>query len=201
MTAIIKRPRKGEMPWLSEKERIRAREYLISAGYDVDRMPKLIWPDDAVSATHDNPYAPWKFTTRSDVLKARKERMEHCLWWKREYGIIEIRALYVWVFWCPGISGIFEGLWTYLIGIGREYCGGGYKGQLNGRHLERVMELFPLVDKPLIPDWRYYEQWRERFVKKYPSKTKWCGKPQGKAPVWAKVKGDHIEEILGRAEW
>ena len=67
--------------------------------------------------------------------------------------------------------------------------------------LERVMELFPLIDKPLFPDWRYYEEWQRRFIKKYPAKKKWCGRKQGKAPVWAIVEygNGNILEITGRA--
>ena len=203
MSSFIIRPKKGHRPlWqLSEAGYAKAKEHLLAAGIDIDRSPKIDWPDDAVSAHREHIYAHWEYTTRSDVLKARKERMERCLWWKREYSVVQRRALYVWVFWCPGISGIFEGLWTYIVGIGRDYHGGGYKGQVEGHCLEKVMELFPLVDKPLFPDWRYYDQWQEQFIKKYPAKTKWCGKPQGKAPVWALVKGGTVREILGRAQW
>ena len=197
MTTLIKRPPKGSKPLFNEDQRRRAKEYLKSVGHDIDRMPKLIWPDDAVSASQEHPYAPWEFMTRSDVLRARKERMQHHLWWKRDYGTTEIRALYVCVFWCPGISGIFEGWWTYFFGIGRDYRGNGYKGDVAGRQLDEVMKLFPLVDRPLFLDWRYYDEWQKQFVKKYPARKKWCGKPQGKAPIWAEVEGNQVIKILG----
>ena len=197
MTTVIKRPPKGSKPLFNEDQRRRAKEYLKSVGHDIDRMPKLIWPDDAVSATQEHPYAPWKFTTRSDVLRARKERMQHQLWWKRDYGTTEIRALYVWVFWCPGAFGFaFRGLWTYLVGIGRKYNGGGIKGNVVGRLLDEVISLFPLVDKPLFPDWRYYNQWQEEFIKKYPTRKK----RSGKAPIWAEVEGNQVIKILSRAQ-
>ena len=188
-------------PIFSEAARQRVIEHLKEAGIDFERIPKLIWPEGAISASQKDRYAPWEFRYKSDILREKKKGMERNLWWKREYKKTETRALYVWVFWCPGISGIFEGLWTYLVGIGSNYHGGGYKGQLEGHLLEKVMELFPLVDKPLFPDWRYYDQWQKQFIKRYPAKKKWCGKPQGKSPIWAEIRGDNIREILSRAQW
>ena len=186
---------------LSEEARRRAREYLLSRGWREEQLKPIEWPEDAVSAYRPHIYAPWQFTTKTDIKRMKRESMEHNLWWKREYGVTHRKPLYVWVFWCPGISGFFEGLWTYIIGLGREYRGGGYKGDLSGHLLDEVMRLFPLVDRPLFPpDYQYYESWRRAFIKKY-QRGRWCGKPQGKAPIWAKVKGSSIIKILGRAEW
>ena len=203
MSSIVRRPKKGSRPhWqLSGAQYAKAKEQLLAAGIDMDRSPKINWPEGSVSASRDYMYDQWKYRYKSDILREKKERMESRLWWKREYGVVQRRALYVWVFWCPGISGLFEGLWSYIKGIGKEYHSGGKKGDLDGLLLDKVMELFPLVDKPLFPDWRYYEEWRKQFIKKYPSRTKWCGKQQGKAPVWAEVEGDSVNKILRRAEW
>jgi len=185
---------------LSDEARERAREYLLSAGYREKDLKPIVWPEDAVNAYKEHPYAPWEFTTKADILRGKRERMENCLWFKREYGVTHRKPLYVWVFWCPGISGLFEGLWTYIVGLGRDYQGGGYKGQLEGYLLDDVMRLFPLVDRPLFPDYRYYESWRRAFVKKY-QRGLWCGRPQGKAPIRAEVRGSNIVKILGRAQW
>ena len=185
---------------LSEDAHRRAREYLLSVGYSEEQLKPIVWPEDAVSAYREYFGTPWEFTTKADILRGKRERMEGNLWFKREYNKKDIRALYVWVFWCPGISGIFEGLWTYIIGIGEEYHGGGYKGDLAGCLLDEVMRLFPLVERPLFPDYQYYNSWQREFIKKYQRGT-WCGRPQGKAPIWAEVKGKRIVKILGREEW
>lgn len=185
---------------ISDKARQRARKHLLSLGYREEELKPIIWPEGAVSAYQSYRGAPWEFTTKADILRGKRERMENCLWWKREYVVTHRRPLYVWVFWCPGISGFFEGLWTYLVGVGRDYHGGGYKGQLEGYLLDEVMRLFPLVERSLFPDYQYYESWRREFVKKYQCGF-WCGKPQGKAPIWAEVRGDTIIKILGRAQW
>jgi len=186
----------------SEESQRKAKEHLKSLGYDFDKQPKLVWPEGAVAAWNDHFYGQWQFRFMSDVQREKKEEMEQNLMWKRDSDKTEIRALYVWVFWCPGISGFFfKGLWTYIRGIGREYHGGGIKGNLDGHLLDEVMELFPLVDRPLFPDWRYYDRWQKQFIKKYPAKTKWCGKPQGKSAVWAEVKGTWVNKIIARAEW
>lgn len=182
---------------LSDEARRRAREYLISTGIRVEALKPIVWPEDAVSAHREHMYAPWQFTTKSDIRRGKRERMDHNLWWKREYGVTHRRPLYVWVFWCPGISGIFEGLWTYIVGVGREYHGGGYKGELAGHLLEEVMRLYPVCDSlfPLSKN-----QWQKAFVEKY-TRGKHCGRPQGKAPIWAEVQGTIIRKILGCAQW
>jgi len=72
------------------------------------------WPEGAISAYRNHPGAPWRFTTKSDILRRKRERMENNLRLKREVGVVERKALYVWVFWCPGINGFFyRGWWVY----------------------------------------------------------------------------------------
>ncbi len=186
---------------LSDDARQRIRERLKSAGIHVERLQPLIWPEDAVSAFQEYMYAPWQFTTKADILRKRRERMEEHLRRKREYGITQRRALYVWVFWCPGINDfIFRGWWTYLVGIGgKNYHGDGYKGQVSGRLCNELMNLFPLVEpKPFAPP--SLDEWMAEFVKRY-QRGCWCGKPQGKSPIWAEVKGGDLVRILDRAEW
>ncbi len=205
MIDVNRRPfGKNPTPLLSDDGCRRVREHLKSAGIDFDSIPKLVWPEGAVSASQKHMYAPWEFIYKSDILKAKKEGMEQNLWWKRQYHTTEIRALYVWVFWCPGISGFFKGLWTYFVGIGGDYRGGGYKGEVSGSLLDDVMDLFPLVDKPLFTKnnnvWEYHNEWQQRFVRKY-QRGKWCGKPQGKAPVWAEVEEGSVKKIIGRIQW
>lgn len=182
---------------LSPEARQRAREYLKSVGYGDKEIQPIIWPDDAVSASRRHRYAPWVFTTKADVRRQRQERMKRILYWKREDGVVQRRALYVWVFWCPGVGGFaFKGWWTYIIGIGVSYGGKYIHG---GGMIAEAMKLYPLVEPTLYgpPD---LDRWMAEFVKRY-QKGKWCGKPQGKAPVWAEVEGTRIKRILGRAEW
>ena len=203
MTTIITRPRKGSKPWpwFSEEARQRAREYLKSVGHDIDRLPKLVWPDDAVSASQRHRYAKWEYTLKSDITKEKIRRMEESLVRKRQWEVVRKRAVYVWVFWCSG--WVFEGYWTYIKGIGRQYHGCGKKGQVACEMLERVFELFPLISEPLFEEskntYEYYKKWQKLFVKRFAAKKKWCGRKQGKAPVWALVKDGNIIEILSRA--
>ena len=128
----------------------------------LDRMQLSIpWPEGGVSAYRRFPRDPWVFTTKADLLRRRRERMEANLRLKREYGIVQRRLLYVWVFWCPGVGGFaFRGWWISLVGINIDFeC----------KYFERtkmcsgLMELFPLVEKPLFgfgpPD---IEKWKKR---------------------------------------
>jgi len=204
MSSVIIRDKKAsEHPLgflLSDESRRRAREYLKEAGIEVERLQPLIWPKDAVSAFREHMYAPWEFKYKSDILREKQERMEGHLWWKREYGIVQRKPLYVWVFWCPGINDcFFKGYWTYFVGLGKDYHGGGYKDDIVGKLLEQVIKLFPLVETDLFGNFNY-DLWQRRFIEKY-QRGIWCGKPQGKAPVWAEVKGGNVEKILSRAEW
>ncbi len=201
MSTYIRRCGWDEGPLcLSPEQRRRAENHLRTAGYDIDRFSKLVWPDDAVAASREHPYAPWKFTLKSDVRAAKIKRMNERLWVKREQGRTAVKCLYVWVFYCPGISGIFEGLWTYLVGIGNEqYHGGGKKGDLEGKLLDRVKALLPIENpRPLIP--LHHQDWMRLFVKKY-ERGKWCGRVQGKAAVRARIVGGQVREIIESVEW
>ena len=141
-----------------------------------------------------------KVLTWDDVKQGRRERQKAILEQKRSpYDQIQKKPLYVWVFWCPGINDfIFKGWWTYFVGLGRDYHGGGYKGEVAGRLKDDLLRLFPLVEPNLFET--NWDEWMKRFVKKY-QRGRWCGKPQGKSPVWAEVQGGSIKRILGRAEW
>jgi len=205
MSCVVMRSRKKEtkgiLPLkLSDEACRRAREHLKSAGIDVERLPPLIWPEDAVSAYRKHMYEPWQFTTKADILRKRRERMEKALRGKREYDVVHRRALYVWVFRCPGINNfIFRGWWTYLIGLTGQYHGGGYKGEVTGGLFNQIRELFP-VENPHPLYALDADEWMQLFAKQY-QRGKWCGKPQGKAPIWAEVKDGSIERILSRADW
>jgi hypothetical protein len=195
MSTVINR--NFRFPILSEVGRQRAREHLISVGVRVDRLQPIIWPEDAVSAYRPHMYAPWEYTTEADILRKKWElRENHRIW--MESQITHRRLLYVWVFWCPGISGIFEGWWTYIIGCGVEYGG---KHDTDTYLIRRVMEMFPVIDPTLFAmDWQQRERWMKEFAKRY-QRGEWCGKPQGKALIWAEVKGHDIVKLLGKAEW
>jgi len=196
MIKVARNPRRNPVFSFSDEARKRAEEHLKSVGYDFEKKPELIWPEGAVAAWQDHFYGPWKFRYMSDVLREKKQKMKHNLCKKREWGTTRIVPLYVWVFWCPGISGFFyRGWWLYL--IGRGISSGKYLSR-DKEMVNRIMELFP--GDPLLFGKMDLNDWMQWFVKHY-QRGKWCGKPQGKAPVYAKVEGDHIREILFRAEW
>ena len=141
-----------------------------------------------------------KVFTWDDVKQKRRERQKEILKQKRSsYGQIQKKPLYVWVFWCPGINDfIYRGWWTYLVGFGRDYRGGGFKGNVAGKLMEDLFRLFPLVEPNLFET--NLDEWMKRFIEKHHRGT-WCGKPQGKAPVWAEVTGGCVGRILERTEW
>ena len=93
---------------------------------------------------------------------------------------------------------IFRGWWTYLVGIGHDYHGGGHKGDVQGGLFDEIMKMFPVENPYLYP--LDDNKWMQLFAKQY-QRGRWCGKPQGKAPIWAEVQGDSIKRILSRAEW
>jgi hypothetical protein len=202
MTTIVKRPdgaKRGMGILLSPEAQERARKHLKSVGLDPDKSPQLIWPEDAVSAYREHIYDPWQFITKTDILQRKREKMKNRLWMKREYGVTQRRALYVQVFWRPGFFGFaYRGWWITLVGIDIDF---GCKYFQWKDMCQNLLDLFPLIDKPLFgPDWRDWERWKKEFVKKY-QRGYWCGKPQGKAPVWAEVQGRYVQRILSRAQW
>lgn len=124
------------------------------------------------------------------VMERRRQQQRARLKQKRSnYDVIERKPLYVWVFWCPGIGGFaYRGWWLYIVGRGID---SGKYLERDTRTVLRLMELFPLG----TPD---IEKWKMEFVKRY-QRGCWCGKPQGKALIWAEVKGSYIKNILCRA--
>jgi len=168
--------------------------------FNTERM--LDWPDGAVSAERSFRGDRWRFTYQADVLRAKRERMVRNLRRKREAGFTCRRALYVWVFWCPGVLGFaFRGWWLYLVGIGgKQYQGGGVKGNLAGELLQHVMELFPIPAAnrfPLLGP-PSADDCMPLFAREHRHGLR-SGKPQGKAAVWAAVRGERVLEIHSRA--
>ena len=202
MTVMIRDRKTGKWPFegiFSDETRLRVRERLKSMGVPVEKLPPFDPPEDAVSADKKGGmYGNWVFTTKGDILRKKRERMEQNLRFKREYGVIHRRPLYVWVFFVPGL--LFGGWWTYI--IGRDVSHGG-KCCRDSDLILRAMELFPVVGQTLFAlqeDWKERERWMIEFAKRY-QRGYWGGKPQGKAPIWGEVKGNSIERILGRAQW
>jgi len=203
MIAINRNPKRnnGCVKWaflMSPESQRRAEEHLKSIGYDLDKVPKLIWPDGAVRAYRDHFYGEWKFIFRTDIMKRKLEIQERSLWFKRTYSVVEMRYLYVWTFWCPGFFGFaFRGWWTYIIGRNISY---GKDLEQNEKIVNRLMELFPAENSLFGPT--SFDKWQQWFVKSFRVRKKWCGKPQGKAAVLVEVRGgDHIEEIIKRVDW
>lgn len=173
-------------------------------------MTSIPWPEGGISASRGmtlQGMSPWSIFTIGDKLRQKREKMEENLRRKREYAVVRRVPLYVWVFWCPGVSGfIFRGWFTYLIGVSFE-ANVNFKGGLPAMQ-RRLMELFPLTEPGLWDDCdeRVFDRWQKEFVKRYPRGLR-LGKPQGKAPVWAEVRTGYygniptITRLLSRAEW
>lgn len=201
MTSIIARPRKDCKPMISEEAYERLKQHLISMGYRENDLQPIVWPEGSISAYRDHSEQPWTFRYKADVLREKKERMDHNLWTKRKYGILEYRPIYIWVFHCPGIfGGIFEGWWIYMVRAGGILRGGGCRGSVEGHLLNQILEMFPLVDKGLFDNTIDIEEWKQAFVKKY-QRGKWCRKPQGKAPVLAEIKNGCVNNIIKKLNW
>lgn len=159
------------------------------------------WPNNAISAYREHPGKPWTFYTTADVLAAKLEKMKNRLYFKRECDNVKRVPAYVWVFFCPGVGGFaYRGWWLYIKG---RNINEGFR-TLQSETIKKVMELFPLVQPSLFCKFSEYdedvERWKREFVKKFP-RGKWCGKPQGKSPVWAEFKNGRFVRLIERAEW
>ena len=155
------------------------------------------WPDDAVSASCEGVGRAWHFRTVGDVLREKRERMEAALRRKRQEGVVQRRAVFVWSFWCPGAHGFaFRGWWLYLRGIGgRDLPGGGNKGSLAGDLLRRVRELFPVPGQLKLFGPIGKDDYAEAFALAY-RRGAHCGRPQGLAACWASIdEWGHIRDI------
>jgi hypothetical protein len=177
----------------------RNKEAELDEGHIFHGLHKSIpWPEDGITAYRSHPGAQWTFTTIADVLACKREKMENNLRHKREYDTVKRVPLYVWVFFCPGINFfIFRGWWLYLKGL--NYCDGKYL-ERDTELVKSIMKMFPLVEGNLFGHGDI-EKWKQEFVKKYPAKNKWGGKPQGKSPVWAEFKNGRFIRLIERAEW
>jgi hypothetical protein len=189
--------RRAKCPWPIDMER--AKNYLREeAGMDFDHQPALVWPPDAVAAYRDDLHSPWQFRTRANIRQGKIDDMERSLRFKRTYDTVQIRAAYIWVFWCPGISGCFRGWWTYFKGVGRDgnYRGTGRKGDV-GHFADQIMQMFPIEGQLYGLD---YDDWMPQFARQY-QRGSWCGKPQGKAVVLLGVRNGCVLKFLRKLEW
>ena len=176
---------------------VRNKEAEQDVNHPFHRLCKSIdWPDGAIYASQEREDLPWEFRTTADVLAEKRCTMEQNLHRKREWDIVRRVSLYVWVFYVPGF--FYNGWWTYLVGIEGHDYGGGRKSEANGYLLGEIMKLFPIKNfATLFPS---EDDWMKGFAKQYQRGTR-GGKPQGKAPVWAEVKGSQLVRILGKGEW
>jgi len=144
-------------------------------------------------------------TTYAELGRRKREQQANRLARKREScGRVEIRPLYVWVFHCPGAFGFaYRGWWTYLIGRGIEE---GRWLSKNAERVKEIMQLFPIAHGSLDGPPLTFPQWMPLFARvfccRHPDGTarRHAGRIQGKALVWAEVRGDHVERIIGRAQ-
>ena len=159
--------------------------------------PYVLSPPPNVAGYESNGYYRRAVTWAMVMERRRQRQAERLRQIRSDYDVTYRRPLYAWVFWCPGINNfIFRGWWIDLVGRDIDFSCKYFEGT---KMCSKLMELFPLVEPTLVgqPD---IEKWKAEFVKRY-KKGCWCGKPQGKAPIWAEVKGNSIVRILGRAEW
>lgn len=176
-----------------------SRKFLINFKKHVKKefQPYILVPPDDVAFYESNGYYR-RAVTWSMVMERRKKIQKDQLKYKRSnWQLVEEKPLYIWVFFCPGISKFFRGNWLYFKGL-HEYRGGGIKGSIGGKLLDKVIKLFPLVEVDIFGNYDF-ELWKKRFVKKY-SRGSHAGKKQGLALVWAKVRGENVIDILRRIE-
>jgi hypothetical protein len=143
-------------------------------------------------------------TTWSDLGREKRRRQAQRLNSKRFSGCeTNVRAVYVWVFHCPGLGGVaYYGWWTYLVWRGGD--SGKYFGK-NIAAIGKLMELFPMEEPGLFGHSLAYEEWQIRFAKTFACRNadgtlrKHAGRIQGKALLWAEFHGAAFWRIIGRA--
>ena len=169
---------------------------------------RVLVPPPNVAGYESNGYYRRAVTWAMVMERRRQQQAVKLRQIRSDYNITYRKPLYVWVFWCPGISNssgvptilsCFRGWWIYFVGHGCDYRGGGYKGNIEGTLFDEIMKMFP-VENPHPLYALDEDEWMQLFAKQY-QRGKWCGKPQGKAPIWAEVRGESVEKILGRAKW
>ena len=128
--------------------------------------PYILAPSPDVAGYESDGYYRQAITWAMVMERRRQRQSARLKQIRSNYGVTYRKPLYVWVFWCPGINDfIFRGWWTYLVGTEYDYHGGGYKGQIDGRIMDDLLRLFPLTEPNLFEiNW---DEWMERFVKKY----------------------------------
>jgi hypothetical protein len=136
------------------------------------------WPKDAVRAYRNFQHEPWQFTTVSDILNRKKEKMEEHLRYKRRDESRKRIPLYVWVFFVPGV--LFGGWYLYLMGHG---IGEGKNYRITEADKKELLKLFSLVETSLFGELDE-TKWKIAFAKKYQRGMR-GGKPQGKSLIWA----------------
>ena len=179
---------------MSDEARQRLKKHIIEN--NIQTGPPIIWPEGAVSAYSKHRFAPWVYTTKADIKRDRRDRMNKKLKSKRENGVVETKPAYVWTFFVSPKT-FFGGWWLYIVGNGFEW--GGKYHTMDCDIVRQVMGLFPFVDPVLFgtPD---MDKWMSEFAKRFTRGSRF-GTPMGKSPVLVEVKNNSIQRVLKRVEW
>lgn len=153
---------------------------------------------------HSDRPGRYDVTTFADLGRKKRQRQAERLRWKREgTGHVHRRAIYVWVFYCPGAFGFaYRGWWTYL--VGRDWDSGKYLSR-DEATIRQLMEMFPMGEPTLFGATLSHWDWMPLFARRYCCRKpngrlrRHGGRVQGKALLWAEFDGDNFLRIIGRA--
>jgi len=136
-----------------------------------------------------NPFLPngIRITTYTEIGERKKQKQRDNIE-RKHRSDTEIRAAYLWVFWCPGFA--FMGWWAYLKGLGWE------SNKWNAHWVaSQGMRLFP---EPQL--FSTEDSWKEWFASNF-RKGSWAREPQGKAKVWVRLYRGLCEKVaINRVE-
>ncbi len=115
------------------------------------------WPQE-IALLEDGKPVTW-----ADIHKARTKHQNKRLWWKREYGVNQKRAAYIWVFYQPGLFGFaYAGWHLYIRTLNNSWW-------IRHNHYDDTLMLDIMRRFPcgIIPVRENFNQWKEAFAKTY----------------------------------
>lgn len=145
-------------------------------------------PKNVVGLTKDHPYDDWKPILYEDVVARKVKKQNSHLWWKREYGVIQTRACFIWVFYNKGFP--YGGWWIDIKTLKKEYALN--FRQPNKKMVQKVMSLYPCE---MLPFEGNFDAWAEAFAKQY-HRPAFGRTKQGLVKAWCKIREDEIIDVI-----
>lgn len=146
-------------------------------------------PENVISIIKDTPFDDWREYTKEDLLEKKIQQQNSSLWFRREYGKVEVKPCFIWLFYNKGFP--FMGWWIYIKTLKEDYAVDFHRGPRAYVSIEKIMSLYPCGVFPISENSGI---WAEAFSSQY-QHTGFNRTKQGLAKAWCLINHNGIVDL------